>query len=107
MLCDLCGVREATLFEYTLKDNKKREYAFCESCYKASVKAHLNPVEQVELKRARLGKECPKCGCDTSKFEDKFLFGCADCYRNMREFAIKKADEVQGSIRHVGKGVQA
>ncbi len=106
MLCDLCGVKEATLFEHTLKDNKKREYAFCESCYKACVKSHLNPVEQVEIKRAKIGKECPNCDCTIDEFENKLLFGCADCYRNMRDFAVEKARQVQGSIQHIGKGAK-
>ncbi len=106
MICDLCGKREATLFERTVKDNKKKQYAFCENCYKASLKSHLNPVEQVEQKRAKIGKECETCGCTISQFEDKFLFGCADCYSSMREFALKKANEAQDSVYHVGKGAK-
>jgi protein arginine kinase len=52
---------------------------------------------------ARKGKECSVCGCTNTDFKNTFMFGCADCYREMREMALTAAEGAQKAVYHCGK----
>lgn len=89
--CDICGEREATLIDRVVEDNKSVEYVYCEACYTRALKSGKNPYEEARKSLSRRGKECKKCGCTVEKLEETFLFGCADCYDEMRAVAIDSA----------------
>lgn len=105
-MCDICGQREATLFDRIVENNISEEYAYCEACYTLALKNGKNPHEAAQKKIARRGKECPVCGCTVEEFQKTFLFGCADCYDKMRNVAIDSAlkaqhidfEDLQGAI---------
>lgn len=102
-LCDICGKREATLFDRAILNNVTVTYAYCESCRNSLLKRGINP--RVEADRIRLfnARECRFCGTTAESFENSFLFGCPNCYTSMRGFALDVAKRVQGADRHVGK----
>ena len=93
--CDICGEREATLFDRVIENNKSVEYAYCEACYTRALKAGKNPHEEAQKRLARRGKECKFCGCDVEEFQKTFLFGCAHCYEQMRGIAVDSALKAQ------------
>ena len=95
-ICDICGVREATLFESVVVDNNPVEYAYCQSCYENALKCGKSPHEEADYRLSRRTKECKYCGYTVEDFEKNFLFGCANCYSQMRKIALDAASKAQG-----------
>ena len=102
-ICDICGEREATHFDSALKNNHSVTYAYCDTCYRSLLQKGINPQIEADRIRKFNSKACASCGTDVQEFEDEFLFGCADCYQNMRAYALQIANDVQGATEHVGK----
>ncbi len=94
--CDICGDREATLFESVIIDNNPVEYGYCRECYENALKCGKNPHEEANFRLSRRDKECKICGYTVEDFEKNFLFGCANCYSQMRKIAIEAASNAQG-----------
>ena len=94
--CDICGDREATLFESVIIDNNPVEYGYCRECYEKALKCGKNPHEEANYRLSRRDKECKICGYTVEDFEKNFLFGCANCYSQMRKIAIDAASKAQG-----------
>ncbi len=94
--CDICGNREATLFESVIIDNNPVEYGYCRECYENALKGGKNPHEEANFRLFRRDKECKICGYTVEDFEKNFLFGCANCYSQMRKIALDAAVKAQG-----------
>lgn len=94
--CDICGDREATLFESVIIDNNPVEYGYCRECYENALKCGKNPHEEANFRLSRRDKECKICGYTVEDFEKNFLFGCANCYSQMRKIALDAASKAQG-----------
>lgn len=54
------------------------------------------PERRGKKRIARIGKECDVCGYTQEKFKQTFLFGCPECYEQMRDIAIDSALKAQG-----------
>ena len=102
-ICDICGQREGTLVDRTLKNNVQVEYAYCEACYKSLLKRGVNPQIEVDRIRKYNAKVCPVCGTTAEDVDNTLLFGCPECYNSMRAYALRIVAETQGATRHVGK----
>lgn len=100
--CELCG-KAAELTDKTVINNGLVEYRFCKSCYSAIAKSGASPFEYMQALNAKKGRECPVCGTKAVDFQKSFMFGCPDCYREMRELASSAASAAQSALRHVGK----
>lgn len=94
--CDICDDREATLFESVIIDNNPVEYGYCRECYENALKCGKNPHEEANYRLSRRDKECKFCGYTVEDFEKNFLFGCANCYSQMRKIALEAASKAQG-----------
>lgn len=94
--CDICGDREATLFESVIIDNNPVEYGYCRECYENALKCGKNPHEEANYRLSRRDKECKFCGYTVEDFDKNFLFGCANCYSQMRKIALEAASKAQG-----------
>ena len=104
MRCDLCRKKETTLVDKTVLNNGVVEFHFCEDCYKAIMRSGISPYVVMCEVEAKKGKECPACGTTMRDFASAFMFGCPECYRNMREIAVAAAEATQGkNAVHVGK----
>lgn len=102
-LCDICGRREATLFDRAILNNVTVTYAYCDACRNSLLKRGINP--RLEADRIRLfnARVCSFCGTTAESFDNTFLFGCPNCYTSMRGFALDVVGRVQGADKHVGK----
>ncbi len=100
-ICDICGEREATLFESIRESGKGVEYAYCECCYSQAMKSGIKAQDEARYRLSRRGLECKKCGCTIESFNEKYLFGCADCYDNMRQVALDSALKAQGIVGEI------
>ncbi|MDE5602185.1 MAG: hypothetical protein K2J16_06780, partial [Clostridia bacterium] len=83
MICDVCGEREATLFDRVVENGKSVKYAYCEACYSGALKNGQSPKDVARERIARRGKECRACGRVAEQFESTLYLGCPDCYREM------------------------
>ncbi len=95
-LCDICSRKEATLFESVVEGNSRAEYAYCQNCYESALKQGQIPRELAQYRLSRRTKECKYCGCTVEDFQKDFLFGCANCYTQMRQIALDGASKAQG-----------
>lgn len=95
-ICDICRSRAATRFDRVVVNGKAVEYAYCEACYTRALKSGILPQEEARRSIARLGKECPVCGCTAEEFSSTLLFGCPDCYGYMHDVAVDAVMRTQG-----------
>lgn len=95
-ICDICRKRAAQLSDLVVVNNRTVEYSYCSECYNNMLKSGKNPHEEAQKRIDRMGLECPVCGASAEEFGKTFLFGCAECYDNMRELALDSALTVQG-----------
>lgn len=93
--CDICGKRIATLADRVVENGWSKEYAYCEACYTHALKCGAIPSEEAAKRLARRGKECEDCGCTVESFNESLMFGCAQCYRDMRGIAADAVRSVQ------------
>lgn len=77
-------------------DNNPVEYGYCRECYENALKCGKNPHEEANYRLSRRDKECKFCGYTVEDFEKNFLFGCANCYSQMRKIALEAASKAQG-----------
>ena len=101
--CDVCGEREATVFDRILKNNEQVTYAYCEACYTRLLKNGVNPRFEVDRMRFFHSNACANCGTTAREVDETLLFGCPECYANMRAHVLELVNGLQGSTRHVGK----
>ena len=102
-ICDLCKNQPATLVDKTIINNGVVEYHFCKDCYKSILDTGMTAFQVMQEILARKGKECESCDTTAKDFSENFKFGCADCYRDMREIAQSAIYSCQGSVQHTGK----
>lgn len=94
--CDICRRKAAELFDRVTENGRTVEYAYCQACYTSLLKDGKSPSEEAKKRIARIGKECDVCGYTQEKFKQTFLFGCPECYEQMRDIAIDSALKAQG-----------
>lgn len=97
-ICDICGVKEAELFDRTVINNIAVCYGYCKSCYQDAIRCGKTPAEVAHAKAMRKGLECTSCKHTVEEYRRSMLLGCADCYVNMREVAIEGALSMQNII---------
>lgn len=95
-ICDVCGKCEASLFDRVVENGRTVEYAYCKACYTGLLKSGKVPREVARERISRIGKECRVCSCTQEQFEKSMLFGCPDCYREMRGVASEAVRRYQG-----------
>lgn len=101
--CDICKNKEGTLSSRQVVDGKMIEFHICEDCYR-NILASGKTIQQVMTEKVeQIGKVCTTCGWTIEKYKETMLFGCPNCYREMRAFAINEVASLQNSTRHVGK----
>ncbi len=104
--CDLCGKENAYHIERVVVNNGLVEYSFCDQCFQQIKNSGLSAFEFMQKRLADNGKMCRACGSTVKDFQHSFLFGCPDCYIEMRKVAEFALFSAQGAIRHKGKGIK-
>ncbi len=104
--CDICG-REGTATFNTMVGGRLVEFHLCDRCVDSARKNRLEPIDIVNLYVATKGKFCPMCGTTSEDFASNFMFGCPDCYKNMRVLAMSAVEKVQDGTLHKGKTPRA
>jgi protein arginine kinase activator len=108
MVCQGCGVREATTLVQTIAHNQLKKLALCSDCAAAlapaaELDALMQALAGVPRSRAHPAR-CPSCRAGYSDFRETGRFGCPDCYA---AFAPQVRDLLPrvhaGAYHHRGK----
>jgi protein arginine kinase activator len=117
MICDICGIREATIKFTQVINKKKSEMNICKVC--AEEQGLSNPLAGFpkiigglilgimgelpdKVKRERIDLKCEYCQLSWNEFQDKGLLGCGHCYESFTEPLKKLLRKMHGSNKHIG-----
>ena len=116
MICNICGVKEATIHLTEIVNNQMMEIHICEECAKekgTDFKAHFNfndmisGIMELEGSSKKNTKKknisCDKCGMKYEEFVKSGRLGCAECYKTLRELLSALIKRVHKASFHVGK----
>lgn len=112
-ICQICNLREATLFITRTVNGQKSQISVCRQCAAESgiVKIDLNnllaglaafaPQEDEAEEEAAL--QCPTCGMTLEEFNGTGRMGCSQCYQTFAEPMEQLFSRIHGHVRHTGK----
>ena len=116
MICNLCGVKEASIHLTEIANNQMVEIHLCEACAQekgTDFKTHFNVGDLLagltEIGKAskvperRLVGRCPDCGMTYEEFGKSGRLGCAACYDAFSKMLLPLIRRVQRSTQHAGK----
>lgn len=115
MLCEGCGLHQATYHYTSIVNGQKVERHLCEECAAklgagsewalgnilAGLLGYL-PKEQEPSQQEQTIKRCPGCGWTLEQIQNTGLVGCAQCYDTFENELGQVIKHVQGKDRHVG-----
>ncbi len=117
MICEICGIREATI-KFTQVVNKvKKQLNLCKVC--AEEKGLTNPLSAFPkligglilgivgewpeaLRRESLDLKCRNCELTWQEFQTSGLLGCSECYESFIEPLKNLLRKMHGSNKHIG-----
>jgi len=117
MMCEICGIREATIKFTQVVNQKKSEMNICKVC--AEEKGLTNPLSGFPkiigglilgimgelpetIKHKNLDIKCNYCQLSWDDFQHKGLLGCEHCYESFTEPLKKLLRKMHGSNKHIG-----
>jgi len=117
MMCQICGLREATIKFTQIISKQKKELHICKIC--AEEKGYTNPLANFpkligglilgiisELpttgKQEHIGLKCDYCQLSWNEFQDKGLLGCEHCYDSFNVPLKVLLRKMHGSNKHIG-----
>lgn len=115
MLCDICGVNEASVHLTEIIDEQTTELHLCEQCAKekgASMEHHFGLADLLaglaafgtELEGPPVVKtRCANCGMGYDDFMKMGRLGCYECYGAFRKNLEPLLKKIHGSVQHIGK----
>lgn len=116
MVCNLCGVNEASIHLTEIVNNQMIEIHICESCAQekgSDFKTHFNfgdllaGITQIDKSQAPGDSiaviQCEECGMTYDEFTKNGRLGCPECYRGLNKMLKPLIKRVQRATEHVGK----
>lgn len=117
MICQLCGINEATIKFTQVINHQKMEMHVCKSC--AEEKGLTNPLSAFpkivgglilgiigelpeKARHEHIDLKCNNCQLSWNEFQDKGLLGCGHCYDSFKEPLKKVLRKMHGSNKHIG-----
>jgi len=114
MLCEICGVNEATVEFTEIVDDEVTQLHLCESCARekgvemekhfgiADLLAGLTDVG-LEFEPKEVEVKCSGCGMTYDDFRKTGRLGCGECYSTFKRSLLPLLKRIHGSTRHLGK----
>ena len=110
MICQNCGIKNATVHFTNINGEKITEYHLCELCAKEkgiTVNMGINDlVSGFFGMKPQGGKQilkCDFCGLTQNEVSKRGKAGCANCYSVFSEILIPIVRKVHGTDIHIGK----
>ena len=120
MMCNICGVNDATIHLTEIVNSQMMEVHLCESCAQekgTEFKTHFqlgdllagfaepevkHPAAQATSEKKLAGR-CAKCKMTYDEFGKTGRLGCSHCYESFSKMLIPLIRRVQRSTQHTGK----
>ncbi|MFH1394730.1 MAG: UvrB/UvrC motif-containing protein [Candidatus Omnitrophota bacterium] len=118
MICNICGMREATVHLTEVVNDKVTKLHLCEECAKAKsdeMQSHFGladllsglvdfspSMSEGQLKKDLTAK-CPVCSMSYYDFQNTGRLGCGKCYETFSDKLSELLKKIHGSDRHIGK----
>lgn len=116
MVCDICGVNQATVHLTEIIDEQMTELHLCEECAKnksmdmeqqfglSDLLAGLADMGKTPAENKEAVKlKCAGCGLTYEDFRKIGRLGCSECYNSFRKYLIPLLKRIHGSSKHYGK----
>ncbi|NLJ81224.1 MAG: hypothetical protein GX335_09390 [Firmicutes bacterium] len=114
MLCEKCGLNEATVRFVKIENNLKTELHLCQSCAQGytnltvglDLQNILSSLFQSGPLRSKIGQEqkrCSTCNLSLKDIQKSGRLGCGECYQTFEEELNPVLRRVHGSVNHTGK----
>lgn len=116
MMCEICGVRKASIKFTQIVNTKKKELHLCKVC--AEEKGYTDPLSSFPkllgdlilgiiaalpaTKREQIDLTCSECKLSWNEFQDTGLLGCGSCYDSFSEQLVPLLRKLHGSTKHIG-----
>lgn len=119
MICNLCGLNQATIHLTEIINSQMVEIHICESCAQekgTDFKTHfdvgdilsgfsdLGILEESEAQKGKL--KCPGCSITYDDFAKSGRLGCPECYQAFSKLLMPLIQRVQRASHHLGKKPQ-
>lgn len=120
MICDECGVNNATIKIMAIVNGEKQERHLCTACM-AKMKNKFTTVDlsnlagllggllqAAQLQGAKQAEPaidltCESCGLTYEEFKKTGFLGCANCYQSFREPLSEMLKRINGHAQHTGR----
>jgi len=123
MLCQKCGIREATVHVTKIYNNHKTELDLCSQCAQEHTTRipfdfntnpfdldslitgffGINPEQEFGVISESQQDRCSYCGTTLNEIKESGRAGCANCYQKFRHILLPIIKKVHGSTHHTGK----
>ncbi|MDZ7263639.1 MAG: UvrB/UvrC motif-containing protein [candidate division KSB1 bacterium] len=117
MMCEICGIREASIKFTQIINTKKKELHLCKTC--AEEKGYTDPLAAFPKliggfilgilgeapsvdKSDDLQLSCRKCQLSWQEFKKTGLLGCSECYDSFSNPLKDLLRKLHGSNKHIG-----
>lgn len=117
MMCELCGIREATIRFTQIINTKKKELHLCQTC--AEEKGYTDPMAALPkliggfilgilgetsatAKPDEIDLTCRQCQLSWHEFKQTGLLGCSECYDSFARPLKDLLRKLHGSNKHIG-----
>lgn len=117
MMCEICGIREATIKFTQIINTKKKELHLCKNC--AEEKGYTDPLTAFPKliggfilgilgeapaaeKQDRIELTCHRCQLSWQQFKKTGLLGCSQCYESFSNPLKDLLRKLHGSNKHIG-----
>lgn len=117
MICNLCGVNDATIHMTEIHNQQMMEIHLCEVCAQekgTEFKTHFNIKELFSglgdpslwgalNEKVKATPACPQCGLNYTELSKTGRLGCSVCYRSFDQVVSSLVRRVQRAVHHTGK----
>ncbi|KPK38058.1 MAG: hypothetical protein AMJ78_10580 [Omnitrophica WOR_2 bacterium SM23_29] len=114
MLCEICGVNEATVEFTEIVDDEVTQLHLCESCARekgVEMEKHFGIADLLagltdaglEFESEEAEVKCSGCGMTYDDFRKIGRLGCGECYSTFKRNLLPLLKRIHGSTRHLGK----
>lgn len=113
MMCDQCGLRQATIYLTKVLNGDKTELHLCKECAEKGNGEFFKDMSLINI-LANLANAQPKqpaappvvcanCGFTLERFRREGRLGCEQCYRQFATDLTPMMRKIHGSLQHTGK----
>lgn len=104
MLCNECGMREATVHTVRIVNGVKTESYLCPECAAKQGTMIFSASDFLkgffDHKEEKKAAVCSNCGMSVGDFRRTGLLGCSECYNEFKGEVIPVLRKVHGAVSH-------